>query len=314
MPSAHAAVATAAKTQPMAVSEEILQKQARGELSKEQVEHFRHFLARVDRELLSHRIIQHNPYTSWFARGEVSDAELRHFFRQFSVFSNLFLVAQLLKVINAPTLEQMRAGKEILMNELGVIYRKPRVEAAANGARSEAQKDVEGDPALVNIEGSVEGSTYKHKAAHYEWMLGVGEAIGLGYDDLGKRRHGTKTTLHFCDELNRTYGSEDPMIAEGASFAVENWAAAGFWQDLEDGLVRLKETRLPNLRLAFFTWHNRVEGQHAAHVMDELEEAYFAPNFDEEKFFKGGREILDAVAVFWDGLEDDRKKKNSADD
>ena len=59
----------------------------------------------------------------------------------------------------------------------------------------------------------------------------------------------------------------------------------------------------------FFTWHNRVEGQHAGHVMEELEETYFDPDFDREKFFKGGREMLDGVAVFWDGLEQDRVNK-----
>ena len=31
--------------------------------------------------------------------------------------------------------------------------------------------------------------------------------------------------------------------------------------------------------------------------------------FDREKFFQGGREILDAVATFWDGLESDRVNK-----
>lgn len=308
MQSAHAA-SSAPAAPVLAISPRIEERLAKGELAKKQVDDFRKFLTRVNGELLSHRIIRSNPYSRWFAKGEATDAELKHFIKQFSVFSNLFLIAQLLKVINAPSLEQMRAGKEILMNELGVIYRKQRAEAAA-GAKSEGQKDIEGDPALVSIEGSIEGSTYKHRAAHYEWMLGVGEPLGLGYGDLGKRRHGTGTTLHFCDELNRTYGSEDPMIAEGASFAVENWAAAGFWQDLEDGLVALKEKRIPNLKLAFFTWHNRVEGQHAAHVMDELEEAYFSEGFDEEKFFQGGREILEAVATFWDGLEDDRIKKN----
>jgi hypothetical protein len=97
------------------------------------------------------------------------------------------------------------------------------------------------------------------------------------------------------------------MVAEGASFAVENWAAAGFWQDLEDGLLALKAARLPRLRLAFFTWHNRVEGQHAGHVMEELEEAYFTDGFDRTKFLTAGREILDAVAMFWDGLEEDRR-------
>jgi hypothetical protein len=40
--------------------------------------------------------------------------------------------------------------------------------------------------------------------------------------------------------------------------------------------------------------------------MEELEEAYFASEFDRAKFFQGGREILDAVAAFWDGLEEDR--------
>ena len=308
MPHAHP-VSAVVHTKELSVSAEMEARFKNGEISKAQFEAFKTFLTRVNRELLSHRIIQHNAYTSWFKKGEANDAELKHFFRQFSVFSNLFLIAQLLKVINAPSLEQMRAGKEILMNELGVIYKKQRPEGESKAA---GEKDVVGDPALVNTEGSIEGSTYKHKAAHYEWMLGVGEAIGLGYDDLGKRRHGTKTTLHFCDELARTYGSEDAMFAEGASFAVENWAAAGFWQDLEDGLLQIRESRVPNLKLAFFTWHNRVEGQHAGHVMDELEEAFFSPDFDEAKFFKGGKEVLEAVAVFWDGLEDDRLKKRYA--
>jgi hypothetical protein len=290
----------------LTVSPRIEERLRKGELTAEQVEDFRDFLAQVDRELMHHRIILENAYTRWFARGEATDAELKHFIKQFSVFSNQFLVAALLKVINAPSLPQMRAGKEILMNELGVVYRKPDQKVTVGNGKTEEQKDLEGDPELVNIEGTVDGSIYRHRAAHYEWMLGVGEPLGLGYDDLGKRRHGRPTTLKFCDELQRLYGSEDPWIAEGASFAVENWAAAGFWQELEDGLLKIKKARIPGLRLAFFTWHNRVEGQHAGHVMDELEEAYFDPEFDREKFFQGGREVLEAVATFWDGLEADR--------
>ncbi len=290
----------------LAVSSRIAERLRQGELTPEQVEDFRDFLAQVDRELMHHRIITDNPYTRWFARGEATDAELKHFIKQFSVFSNQFLVAALLKVINAPSLPQMRAGKEILMNELGVVYRKHDQKVSGGNGKTDEQKDLEGDPELVNIEGTVDGSIYRHRAAHYEWMLGVGEPLGLGYDDLGKRRHGRPTTLKFCDELQRLYGSEDPWIAEGASFAVENWAAAGFWQQLEDGLLKIKKARVPSLRLAFFTWHNRVEGQHAGHVMDELEEAYFDAEFDRTKFFQGGREVLEAVATFWDGLEADR--------
>ncbi|MGK7916367.1 MAG: hypothetical protein AB4038_12635, partial [Prochloraceae cyanobacterium] len=120
------------------------------------------------------------------------------------------------------------------------------------------------------------------------------------------RKHGRPTTLHFCDELIRLYGSDDPQIAQGASFAVENWAAAGFWQELEDGLSEIKQTRHPHLHLAFFSWHNRVEAQHAGHTLEELEEVYFDPKFDRTKFFQGGKEILEAIAVFWDGLNQDR--------
>jgi hypothetical protein len=289
------------------VSPRIEERRRRGELTDEQVDAFREFLDRVERDLLHHRIISQNAYTRWFRDGQATDAELAHFVRQFSVFSNQFLVAALLRVINAPTLRQARAAKEILMNELGVIYR--RTDGPPAPVRTdvdEESKDQQGDPELVSTEGTVDGGLFRFRAAHFEWLLAVGEALGLGFDDLGKRRHGRSYTLHFCDELQRLYGSEDDRIAEGASFAVENWAAAGFWQELEDGLLHIKSTRLPGLKVAFFTWHNRVEAQHAGHTMEELEDVFFDPRFDEAKFFHGAHEVLGAIAMFWDGLEDDR--------
>lgn len=84
------------------VSPRIEQRLRSGELTSSQVEAFREFLDRVDRDLLHHRIITENAYTRWFRDGQASDAELVHFVRQFSVFSNQFLVAALLRVINAP--------------------------------------------------------------------------------------------------------------------------------------------------------------------------------------------------------------------
>jgi len=299
-------VLTAGPRSLVALSPRIQERQERGELTPQQVDDFRDFLAEVDREFLHHRIITDNTYTRWFRQGLATDQELRHFIKQFSVFSNQFLIAALLKVINAPSVQQARASKEILMNELGVIYRKPGADNAGRGSRSEEEKDREGDPELVSTEGTVDSGIFRFRAAHFEWLCAVGEGMGLHFEDLGKRRHGRPSTLHFCDELQRLYGSEDGQVAEGASFAVENWAAAGFWQELEDGLGHIKQTRLPHLRLAFFTWHNRVEAQHAGHTMEELEDVYFNPDFDHEKFFQGGREILDAIAAFWDGLEEDR--------
>lgn len=289
------------------ISERIQTRLHRGELTQAQVDDFRDFLAEVDREFFQHRVITHNAYTRWFSEGTATDEQLRHFIQQFSVFSNQFLVAALLKVINAPTLQQSRASREILLNELGVIYRKAGSTTDRPNSSSDADRDREGDPELVSTEGTVDGGICRFRAAHFEWLVGVAEGLGLHFEQLGQRKHGRPTTLYFCDQLQRLYGSEDPAIAEGASFAVENWAAAGFWQQLEDGLTRIKQTRHPHLKLAFFTWHNRVEAQHAGHTLEELEEVYFQPDFDRVKFMQGGKEILNAIAVFWDGLNDDRR-------
>ncbi|WP_019504171.1 hypothetical protein [Pleurocapsa sp. PCC 7319] len=290
----------------LTISKRIQERLVIGELTPKQVEDFQDFLSQVDRRLLYHPIITNNAYTRWFSQGKATDAELKHFIRQFSVFSNQFLVAALMKTINSPTLRQSRSSREILLNELGVIYRNPQQKIGSIPALTESEKDRQGDPELVNTEGTVDGGICRFRAAHFEWLLGVAEGLGFSFTDLGKRKHGRPTTLHFCDELIRLYGNDDPQIAEGASFAVENWAAAGFWQELEDGLSYIKQTRHPHLRLAFFTWHNRVEAQHAGHTLEELEAVYFSSQFNRAKFFQGGREILKAIAVFWDGLNSDR--------
>ena len=246
------------------------------------------FTTRVDDLVRTHRVVAANRYTRWFATGAASRADVRHLTVQFSVFSHEFVGAQLRKVINAPDLESYRAGKEILMNELGVIF---------NGAR-----DTDG----VATEGTVDGSTYRHPAAHFEWLLRFARPLGLEFADLGKRRHGTPATLHFCDELHRIYGSDDPSVAEGASYAVEHWAAAGFWKELIAGLEAFRTRECPDLHLAFWTWHDRVEDQHAAHTAEELADAYFIPGFDESKFIQGASEMLDGVEAFWEGLWRDR--------
>jgi pyrroloquinoline quinone (PQQ) biosynthesis protein C len=224
------------------------------------------------------------------------------------VFSNLFIVAQLLKTINAPSMEQARESCEILVNELGVVFNSGRTSPQDGSARSDADKDREGDPELVSIEGTVDGGTYRFNARHFEWLVRVGEAVGLSFDDLGKRKFGRTETLFFTDELARIYGNDDPDIAQGASFAVEHWAAAGFWKQLISGLDAFKDRECADLRLAFFTWHDRVEDQHAAHTMDELEGAFERPGFDQQKFLVGAAEMLNGVKAFWDGLEKRRQE------
>lgn len=279
---------------------------------------FETFRGTVDRKLMHHPVVVDNAYTAWFAAGRVPLDHLRHFTVQFSVFSNQFLLAALNRVINAGTLDAAHESKEILMNELGVIYvdpERPRprprpldaghihVEPgrARPGVRS-GDANQEGDPALVSTTGTVEGGTFRYRAAHFEWLLRFGAALGLRFDDMGKRRHGDPSTLFFCDELFRLYGSDDYNEAMGASFAVENWAAAGFWKELIAGLERVKAEQIPALPLAFFTWHDKLEANHRDHVWHELRACYDSPSFEDEAFIAAGVTMLDAVRAFWDGL------------
>ena len=267
------------------------------------------FQKRVDAELMTHAIIVKNDYTNHFEKADLTEEEVRDFLIQFSVFSNFFMIAQLKKVINAETLEEMHASKEILLNELGVIFNRKSKESKASQESRDQDKDNQGDPALVNTEGTIDGGTFRFKAAHFEWLLDIAKSFNLGFLDIGKRHHGSKSTLYFTDALERIYASEDFNTASGASFAIENWAAAGFWKQLITGLKRFKEKSNKPFKLAFFTWHDKVEEQHAEHTQDELKEIFFYDNFNEEQFLKAGNEMLDACQVFWDGLLSTLKSK-----
>jgi hypothetical protein len=283
------------------ISEETQQRVQRREIPEARVKAYFRMLDRIEKEIFPHEVIVNNEFCRWFEHGQFDLEDVRHFLVQFSVFSNLFIEAQLKKTINAPTLEAMHQSKEILMNELGVVFRSKN--------RTQNQVTVDVEPDLVGTEGTIEGGTFHFRAAHFEWILRMVSHVGLSFSDFGKRRHGTPSTLFFCDELARLYGSDDPHIGLGASFAVENWAAQGFWKQLIHGLEIFKKRECPELPLAFFKWHDQVEDQHAAHTWDELEEEFFAMDVDEDKFFLGAKEMLAGVLAFWKGLDEDRRKR-----
>jgi len=233
----------------------------------------------------AHHIVQSNAFTEWFRAGSATDDELRAFIVQFSVFSNLFLVAQLQRVINAPDLNDMHEAKEILLNELGVVY---------NNGDSDYTK-------LVETRGTVEGGIYHHRASHFEWLVDIAHTFDLNFASIGKREHGSSTTLHFCDALYTYYGSDDPNVAIGASFAIENWANSGFWDDLVDGFTQINNRR--KIPLGFWIHHQQLEQQHAEHTVHELEKAIDKNRItDEAVFMNAIDQMLDATAIFWNGL------------
>ncbi len=268
----------------------------------DKAQRFLAFQKRINEELLNHPVIVSNHYCNWFEQGHQNKAQISAFVVQFSVFSNLFLIAQLHKTINADTLEGMHASKEILANEIGVIFNDQNT-----AKKTKDDLNAATNPDIVSTEGSVEGGQFRFKAAHFEWLYRMAQKLGLEFNDIGKRRHGTESTLFFCDELTRIYGNEDYLISQAASYAVENWAAAGFWEQLIKGFDKFNDTSDIKLPLGFFTWHALIESQHAAHTQEELEELYFNRDIDEDKFIYYGNEMLNGVAEFWDGLEKQRR-------
>jgi hypothetical protein len=243
------------------------------------------FRAEAQKLIHNHPIVQRNAYTQWFSKGTATLDELRTFTVQFSVLSHLFIEAQLRKCINALDLNSYRASKEILLNELGVSF-------------TEA--------------GSIEGGRFKFGAAHFEWLVNFAQHIDLHFHQLGKRSGGSAPTLALCQALILWYGSDDWSTAAGASYAIENWAAAGFWKELISGLQTIKINRMPELPLGFWVWHDQLEDQHAAHTNDELSQIFMHNDFSSESFFKGAQAMLDAVAIFWQGLEEDRARSKAA--
>ena len=231
--------------------------------------------ALLDEAIAAHPIVINNRFTKWFETGAANDDQLRAFTVQFSVFSHLFIEAQLRKCLNAPDRQSYRAGKEILLNELGVSF---------------------------SQSGSIDGGTFFFRAGHFEWLAEFAGALGLQWHEIGRRALGTPATLAFCDALMTWYGSDDTSTAAGASYAIEHWAAAGFWKQLISGLRLIRAARHPQLPLGFWTWHDQLEEQHAAHTGGELEEVLAMPGIDPQRMLTAANAMLNAVQTFWDGL------------
>ena len=261
--------------------------------SLDKARRFLEFQKRIENTMLRHRVITDNAYTAWFSQGRQNIAQIKAFVIQFSVFSNQFLLAQLNKMINADSLESMRASKEILANEIGVRFK--------------SKQDKGGNEIFGSTEGSIEGSTFRFRAAHFEWLYSIARELGLKFDEIGRARHGTEATLFFCNELFRLYGGDNYQASQAASFAVENWAAAGFWKELIEGFGAYNRNNGLKLPLGFFIWHDRIESQHAEHTQEELEDLYFTHEIDEDAFIQNGNSMLDGVAAFWDGLDEQRR-------
>ncbi|WP_293128838.1 hypothetical protein [Moritella sp.] len=157
-----------------------------GHFDLDKAQAFLAFQARINNELLNHKVITANPYTQWFCDASLNDVQIKQLIVQFSVFSNQFLVAQLEKMLNAETLEEMRASKEILANEIGVVYKNPK--------RNRATQLTQEERDFGDIEGSIDGGAFHFKAAHFELLSQLADYFGIGFNQIGRRQFGSAKT------------------------------------------------------------------------------------------------------------------------
>lgn len=252
----------------------------------------------IEKEFFQHPVIVNNPYTKWFKEGNANTKQVIDLIEQFSVFSNHFIVVQAKRMVNAHTIEGEECARAILLNECGL------------------SQDVK--------TGNIEGKRFSVRNAHINWLREIANKLKIDENRIGRWETGRKSTHTFLQGLDETYGSRDGQIGAGASFAIETWAAYGigkgekeesnnFWKEIVDGL-RLFNSKhriakdLDPIPLSFFLYHFETEAGHGANVWQELEETYHQKGFDEKKFISSGKKALEAIYIFWLGLDKERKK------
>ena len=254
------------------------------------------FWKRIDLTVHRHQVIRNNKFCIWFSRGKANTGQVVHFLEQFAVFSKHFVPIQAKRVARATNLASEKLARHILVNECGV---------------------------RLGPDKSPENQAFRTEWAHIEWLRETCAPLKLDPERLGNWRIATPPTRRFLIELERVYGSLDWRIATGASYGIETWAARGiekgteaearnFWKQLIIGLRCFNDTqRLPvglePVPLGFFEHHFELETGHGENVYGELLETFSHPKFDEDRFIEGGRRALDALYIFWDGLNSARK-------
>jgi len=259
-------------------------------------EGFEGFWENVKSEIHSHPVIVENPYCKWFKKGEATKEQLIDLFEQFAVFSKWFLLAQLMRVLNASDLEAETHARYILANELGV---------------------------RLSPDGSTENQTFKTQWAHINWLRDTTRPLNLNPEKLGNWESASSATRAFIKGLEETYGNKDGEVGRGASYAIETWAAWGigkgdaaesnnFWKELIAGIEIYNQKKKMNgeseMPLKFFVFHFNSEKGHGDNVLEELEESFSRPEFDGKKFIEAGVKALNSIYTFWSGLDRTRRE------
>jgi len=80
--------------------------------------------------VFAHEVIQRNPYTKWFKRGEANTEQVIDLVVQFSVFSNHFIPLEAKRMVNAAT-EEAEKEARLAAEQEAVNANKANANAAA---------------------------------------------------------------------------------------------------------------------------------------------------------------------------------------
>ncbi len=234
----------------------------------------------------AHPLITTNPYTQWFSKGSISEAQMIDFITQYTVISSNFVAIQALRVANAETPASEKAARWILMTELGV---------------------------WMDLKtGSPEGRTFKTEDAHINWIRKAGATLGLDSMKLGRWNSAAECTQVLLTKLKDAYARPD-SFGSGASFGLEVWAGYGigteldhlnFWNHIVSGIQKFNEKNLKSIDYSFFKFHHDIEIGHTNNVYGELEELSKLSEFDSEKWLSGVLFVLDTWLEFWEAMHE----------
>lgn len=124
------------------------------------------------------------------------------------------------------------------------------------------------------------------------------------------------STKAYIDGMEDLYSSGSHHQALGASFGLENMAIT-MWDHLIPGLLIVKQSRIPDLDMTYFTFHRNLESTHEQ-AMKKAVAAIEGPTVDShhlttqerDDFYDGGKKVLDFLEGFWMGLDHKRNTKN----
>ena len=245
----------------------------------------------------SHRAIHDNRFLMWWEKGEINQRQMAQTMEQMAGFSRQFPSIQVMQWVYADNSEAMDRALNILLSELGV--------------------------GIDLKTGSCHGKSFSPKAVHFYWLLRIAERLGIPLKRFGHIDTATPATLFFINKMKKTIANPDGQIGCGASWAIETWAGwnigkdpeserLNFWKKFLLGFevynINLMAQGLEPLPIDYFSGHFGLERAHAANVMFELEETFYTPEFDQDKFMAGAEGVLEGVIAFFDGLDQDRQR------